>query len=419
MSRPYGYMRKSSVRNLATDISPETQEREVRALAARHGDNGDRLELLADWDISGRSQYTNKRTAYLQLVSAVEAGECSAVYSYSLSRLGRSVAELSRFFDLCDQHKVPVRLVADSVDTTSASGRLLANVLGSVAQFEAEVASERLHAMYDTKRARGEDIRTSRRYGEQRVTKDGVIKGEGENDTLILQTFRETGSYSKTARRLNELGIKPRSANAWWSSSVAVVVQRLDPSVRPRRSGRGIAASGASFILARLLRCPTCGKTLTGSRLPWPGHEERRIRYACRFAESSPHPRTTVAEHLILPAIKAEVAHLMTPEEIETHTPNGAQRIALEARRDRINDMYANGYIDRADYTKRMEAVQGDLDKIEAQRIIKNVPSIDWDWPPKTLNAVLHAIFEEIVLDPQTFQPIDYKWNVPEWRRGT
>src|SRR4051794_905298 len=104
-------MRKSSVRDLAKDISPETQEREVRALATRRGDDAASLVMLSDWDVSGRAKHTAKRAGYLRLVEAVESGECSAVYSYSLSRLGRSVAELSRFFDLCHQRGVPVRLV--------------------------------------------------------------------------------------------------------------------------------------------------------------------------------------------------------------------------------------------------------------------------------------------------------------------
>src|SRR4051812_49356366 len=109
----YGYMRLSSMRGDGSEVSPETQEREVRSLAARHGD--DEIEWLSDWDVSGRASKTAKRVGYLKLVEAIEAGGVSAVYSYSLSRLGRSVAELARFFDLCSEHKVPIRLVADAV----------------------------------------------------------------------------------------------------------------------------------------------------------------------------------------------------------------------------------------------------------------------------------------------------------------
>src|SRR5664280_1178112 len=116
--QPYAYMRKSSVRDPDKDTSPETQEREVRGLATRHGDEIEPSAMLADWDISGRGKFTAKRLGYLDLIEAVRSGKCSAVYSYSLSRLGRSVKELAGFFDLCQEHHVPVRLVADSVDTS-------------------------------------------------------------------------------------------------------------------------------------------------------------------------------------------------------------------------------------------------------------------------------------------------------------
>jgi hypothetical protein len=70
MGRPYGYLRKSSIRRGQEDISPATKEREVRAFAQRHGDNAERLKLLADWDVSGRGRYTEKREGYQQLVAA-------------------------------------------------------------------------------------------------------------------------------------------------------------------------------------------------------------------------------------------------------------------------------------------------------------------------------------------------------------
>ncbi len=143
MGRPFAYLRKSRVNNLDASLAPETQEREVREMAQRFDDNGDRLHVLADWDISGAAKYTRKRAGYLELVKAIEAGDCTAVYSYSLSRLGRSVQELSRLFDLCNDHAVPIRMSADTIDTSTASGQMIATILASVAQFESQVTSER------------------------------------------------------------------------------------------------------------------------------------------------------------------------------------------------------------------------------------------------------------------------------------
>ena len=68
MGRPFAYLRKSRVNNLDASLAPETQERTVREMAQRFGDNGDRLHVLADWDISGAAKYTRKRAGYLELV---------------------------------------------------------------------------------------------------------------------------------------------------------------------------------------------------------------------------------------------------------------------------------------------------------------------------------------------------------------
>jgi hypothetical protein len=75
MAGPIGYMRKSVVRDVAHTASPAVQEDAIRALDAWFGDDGDRLTLLAVWDVSGRS-----------------------------------VAELAHRFDLCMAHKVPIRV---------------------------------------------------------------------------------------------------------------------------------------------------------------------------------------------------------------------------------------------------------------------------------------------------------------------
>ncbi|MHB8893006.1 MAG: recombinase family protein, partial [Candidatus Limnocylindrales bacterium] len=310
MPQPYAYLRKSSVRDPSKEMAPETQEREVRALAERHGDA--EIEILADWDISGRAKFTAKRTGYLKLVEAIQAAQVSAVYSYSLSRLGRSTAELARFFELCQSRHIPIRLVADAVDTSTASGRMLATILASVAVFEAEVASERLLTMYETKRERAraagldprDAVRTSRRYGE----------AAGADPDLVLKLFRETHSYGKTAKRLNEMGVKPMRAKSWWASSVKIVVDRLDPEVGAQPNAPRSPRGGVDFTLAKLLRCGTCGATLTGSRVA-DKKGKRLVRYVCHHVEAMPHRKISIAEHLVLSAIIDEAARYWERDE--------------------------------------------------------------------------------------------------------
>ncbi|MEH2594951.1 DNA invertase Pin-like site-specific DNA recombinase [Bradyrhizobium sp. AZCC 1577] len=60
-----------------------------------------------------------------------------------LDRLARSVADFVRISDALDRKKVSLRVLAMGLDTGNASGRLMLNVLSSVAQFEREVMLER------------------------------------------------------------------------------------------------------------------------------------------------------------------------------------------------------------------------------------------------------------------------------------
>jgi DNA invertase Pin-like site-specific DNA recombinase len=422
----YAYLRKSVVRQDDPTNSAEAQEAAVRALAARHGDAA-RLVLLSDWDKSGKLG-REKRPGYDALWSAIEAGTATAVYSYSMSRLARSVAELLRLFETCADRHIPIRLDKDVVDTSTASGQMVATILASVAAFEANVAGERLRSAMAAKSARGERIGTAPFYGD----------GAGDDAAAVLAAFREAGSYSGAARLLNARNVKPRgSKRGWWPSSVSVVVKRLDPSVPALRPSRGYNAGGSDFTLARLLRCPTCDTLLTGTRdrreiirpRAWPPSRHPkdvdvlgpgRVRYSCRLGCVTPHPRVSVSEHLILAAIKAEVAHLRTPAEVETTEGDAEKRGELEARRLRVVDMFEAGIIDRTDRDRRIGAVTEAMAKLDDRRVTLalDVERIDWTKPPRVLNALLRAVFERIDLDPETFQPQPdgYLWRVPEWR---
>lgn len=399
----YAYLRKSSVHDPRREVSHEMQEAAVRGMAARHGDDNGKLIILSDWDRSGRLG-ADRRPGYRALLEAIETGQATAVYSYSLSRLARSVAELSRLIARCVERGVPVRLHADHVDTSTASGMLLAHVLSAVAQFEADVASERVRGANAAKLARGESLATVKCYGE----------AAGEDTGDVLAAFRDAGSYSGAAKLLNERGVKPRnSARGWWPSSVAVVVKRVaDPG--PRRPTRGYAAGGTDFALARLLRCPTCGTMLTGTR----DRGGSRVRYSCRLGTSLPHPRISVTEHLILPAIQIEVSRLRPPDVLSMETADEQARVRLSARRTEVIDMAEHGYIDRAERDRRMARIADEMAALDSRRVAVAIPAVDWTWPPRQLNAVLHALLDAITLDPATFQPLPdgFAWRVPEWR---
>lgn len=412
----YAYLRKSSVHDPKREVSYEVQEAAVRALADHHGDNHGTLTILSDWDKSGRLG-PDKRPGYRALLDAIESGRATAIYSYSLSRLARSVQELSRLIADCDARGIPVRLDRDHVDTSTASGKLLTNVLSAVAQFESDVASERVRGANAAKLAKGQSLRTVRNYGEQRVADDGEIRGASEDVAAVLTAYHDAGSYSGAAKLLNERGVKPRnSSRGWWPSSVAVVVGRLEG--RPRHRAKGVRAGGSDFILARLLICPTCQTMLTGTR----DRGGRRVRYSCRLGTSLPHPRISVSEHLILPAVKAEVDRLRLPGDlVQMASANDERRATLSARLERAHELYVEGAWSRERHAAEVATITAELEALADTEEIVAVPPIEpeeWDtWSARDLNAFLRALLSSIPLDPETFQPVaPAVWRNPALR---
>ena len=404
----YAYLRKSVVRTEDPKNSPEAQEAAVRAMARRYDDD-QALTILSDWDKSGRLG-REKRPGYDALWRAIETGKATAVYSYSLSRLARSVSELTRMFEVCRDRAIPIRLEADVIDTSTASGRMVAGILAQVAAFEADVAGERLKAALVAKAARGERIGTAPFYGDQ----------PGEDPAAVLAAFHEAGSFSATAKLLNDRGIKPRgSKRGWWPSSVAVVVRRLEPGLPVLRANRGYRAGGTDFALARLLRCPTCATSLTGTR----DRDGRRVRYSCRLGTALPHPRISVTESHVLPAIIDEVQRwIRTPIfQATADVEDQARAAKLAEDQAELKRMFDRGLLKEGPYRLALadlEPVVVEEDESWIEDLDpRNLPTVWTHGTPAQQNRALRRVFDQIVLDPATFQPLGYKPR-PRWRRA-
>ena len=72
-----------------------------------------------------------------------------------LDRCTRSVADLASLIDTFSRRGVALISAAESLDTSSAGGRLVVNVLGAVAQWEREATAERTSAALQVLKQQG------------------------------------------------------------------------------------------------------------------------------------------------------------------------------------------------------------------------------------------------------------------------
>jgi len=86
------------------------------------------------------------RPAWQQIQAAINKGQISRLVVWRLDRLGRTASGLCKLFDDLQEKRVRLVSLMDSIDLGTPSGRLIANVLASVAAYETEVRGERVRA---------------------------------------------------------------------------------------------------------------------------------------------------------------------------------------------------------------------------------------------------------------------------------
>lgn len=149
------YTRKSTEERLDLRYnSLEAQKDACRAYVDSQRHLGWRV-TEADLDDGGYSGGSLERPALQRLLELVKAGAIDVVVVHKVDRLSRSLSDFARLAELFDKHRVSFVSVTQQLDTSTAMGRLSMNVLLSFAQFEREIASERIREKIAASRLRG------------------------------------------------------------------------------------------------------------------------------------------------------------------------------------------------------------------------------------------------------------------------
>jgi len=89
---------------------------------------------------------TMDRPGWNRVQKLIHANRVSQLVIWRLDRLGRTAAGLTKLFRVLQQHKCNLISLKDGLDLSTSSGRLVAHILASVAEYETEVISERIRA---------------------------------------------------------------------------------------------------------------------------------------------------------------------------------------------------------------------------------------------------------------------------------
>lgn len=144
-----------------------------------------------------RDKFTGRsmdRPGMAKLLSNLGAGRVSVVVVWRLDRLGRTAKGLTALFDDLVASKVNLVSLRDGLDLSTPAGRLMANVLASVAAYETEIRAERVIAGQAAAREKGKHlgrrsgIRTRIKVTTEQEQLIKRLKGEGRGVSAIARS---------------------------------------------------------------------------------------------------------------------------------------------------------------------------------------------------------------------------------------
>jgi DNA invertase Pin-like site-specific DNA recombinase len=355
-------------------LGVERQEAECRDLVAGRGWSV--AEVFRDNDLSA---YSGKpRPGYRAMLDAIAAGTVDVVVAWHTDRLHRAPAELESYIGACEPRNVATHTVkAGDLDLSTASGRMMARMLGAVARHDVEHNIERITSAKAQAAAAGKYRGGRRPYGYEA---DGLTVRPPEAAVVVRIADRiiAGASVRSIVAELNTEGATTSTGGPWRTDAVVSVIKRarnaglieqrgqvLGPAQWPAildedtwRAVLGILGDPARrtnpggqvrWLLSGIARCGECGAgchvTNVGSRPSLRGVPS----YCC----PDKHVVRNAAE---LDAFVAGliVARLSQPDAVDlllgnTTVDTGALHTELTVIRERLDGLareYAEGTID-------------------------------------------------------------------------
>jgi DNA invertase Pin-like site-specific DNA recombinase len=154
------------------------------------------------------------RPALKRLLRYIEHGKVDVVVVYKIDRLTRSLADFAKLVETFDARSISFVAVTQQFNTTTSMGRLTLNILLSFAQFERELASERVKDKIAASRRKGKWTGGTVPLGYDSRDKKLVInKAQAETVRTIFRLYLELKSFGKLVPELDRRRIVTKRRN--------------------------------------------------------------------------------------------------------------------------------------------------------------------------------------------------------------
>jgi DNA invertase Pin-like site-specific DNA recombinase len=221
--RATGYARVSTFGQSQDGVSLEMQQNRIAAWCKG---NGHELETVF---VEARGGGRADNRPELQKAMNLVCKRRGILVVYSLSRFSRSVRDTLELTEQLDRANAHLASLSESLDTSSAVGRMIFKLLSTLAEFERDVNSER------TRNALGHMRRTNRRisakipFGYTLADDKATLLPDTNEQAAIARILdrRAAGmTLAAIAASMESECVKTREGGRWYPATVAAILNR-------------------------------------------------------------------------------------------------------------------------------------------------------------------------------------------------
>ena len=221
MKTAIGYIRVSTEQQANEGVSLDAQRAKIEAWCTHNG--YELAQVYVDAGISGKSM--DKRPGLQDALKSLKKG--MALVSYSLSRLARSTKDAISIGETVAKRKADMVSLSEQIDTTTAAGRMMFQMLAVLAEFERNLTAERTTSALQHKKATGQKYTNITPYGFEAI-EGRLVQVLAETEVVAeIQAARSSGNTLQSiADNLNGRGIPTKTGKQWAPATIHLLLKR-------------------------------------------------------------------------------------------------------------------------------------------------------------------------------------------------
>jgi DNA invertase Pin-like site-specific DNA recombinase len=202
-------------------VSLEAQKAKIAAWCVTN--DYELVNVFVDAGISGKSM--DKRPGLQDAMKSLKKG--MALVSYSLSRLARSTKDALSIGETVAKRKADMVSLSEQIDTTTAAGKMMFQMLAVLAEFERNLVAERTTNALQHKKATNQKYTNITPYGFEAI-EGRLVQVQAEAAVVAeIQAARAGGNTLQSiADNLNGRGIPTKTGKTWQPATIHLLMKR-------------------------------------------------------------------------------------------------------------------------------------------------------------------------------------------------